>query len=429
MYHRRHVKLSPMPKELKELEPLINKCVLCGGCHPDCPTYTLSRYEHDAARGKVLLAQALLKGELPPSPELAQKFDHCLTCMACTQACPAGADPAKVIVAARNEVRKGIGGGFIRNFIFAKILPNRLAMPFLAAAMKIGSRLFSILPWLPGMGKFTVGGDKKILPEFFTTSLKSEYPQVVPAAGKRLMRVAYFTGCMADWVFQKSGRGVIGILSSAGADVLLVKDEVCCGAPAYFSGDMVNAGLMAEKNLKAFMAMEVDYIVTSCATCGSVLKEIYPELLGGADAQKFSAKIIDFQKLLVDRLMPKIPAPTGAEPKIKVTYHDPCHLSRGMKVVAEPHRLLQKLPGVEYVEMADANACCGGAGTFSASFYADSLEIGKRKAQNIMASGAQIVVTECPSCQMQLMDLMARYAPGVKVLHTAELLAKVLTGR
>lgn len=403
------------------MEGLINKCVLCGGCHPDCPTYNLSRYEHDSARGKMLLASALLKGELPPSPELAEKFDHCLTCMACTEACPVGADPARVIAAARGEARKTGGRGILEKIIFRKFLPEKSAMPFLSAAMKLGTRLFEILPRLPGMGKFIREGRKKVFPEFRLNSLKSGFPDTVPARGKRLLRVGYFTGCMAEWVFQESGRNVVEILSAAGAEVTLVKDEICCGAPAFFSGDADSARRMARKNLAAFSALELDCIVTSCATCGSVLKNVYPELLG-SDAKIFSDKIIDFQKLLFDKLLPTLPMAEGATPKLTVTYHDPCHLSRGMRVVKEPRELLKRLPGVEYVEMRDANACCGGAGTFSAKFYADSLEIGKRKAQNIRESGAEAVVTECPSCQMQLMDLTARYAPGVKVMHIAELI-------
>ncbi len=412
-----------MEGELNKLKPLIDKCVLCGGCHPDCPTYQLTRYERDSARGKVLLADALLKGDLRPTPELASVFGHCLSCMACTQACPAGADPAKVIVAARGDIFKKTGG-LAEKFVFRKVLTNSRLMPFLSAFLRMGAALSKIFPRLPWLSEFSRDGRQKVFPDFSTARLKGRFPAKIPAKGKRIMSVAYFTGCMADWVFQTDGASVINILSSAGADVTLVGEEVCCGAPAYFAGDFQAAKMSAEKNVRAFAAGGFDFIVTSCATCGSVLREVYPELMPTAESAEFASKITDFQKLYVERLSANIVVQKKSGSKLRVTYHDPCHLSRGMKVTKEPREILKSLPGVEFVEMKEPDSCCGGAGMFNAKYYSDSLEIGRRKGKNIAESGAQVVVTECPSCQMQLMDITARYSPGVAVVHMAELLSR-----
>ncbi len=416
-----------MHKELKDYKNLIDKCVLCGGCHPDCPTYQLSRMEHDAARGKVLLAKALLDGELEPTESLAETFGHCLTCMACVAACPAGADPVKVITAARNEIAKKRGLGFIPRFIFSRILPNRALMPPLAWGMGIAAILFKFLPPIfPSMKKMMAGGKKKLMPDFHFSSLKGTLPAVIPAKGEKTMRVAFYTGCMADWVFPKGGNAVIDILTLCGAEVILVKDEVCCGAPAFFAGDRASAELMAMKNLALYATADADHIVTACATCGDVLRQVYPDLVPGGETDKFSAKVIDFQKLLAGSLLARLPVKQHAGPKLKVTYHDPCHLSRGMKVVKEPREILRRLPGVEFIEMAEADRCCGGAGTFSANYYGDAVEVGRRKAGNIKATGAQIVATECPSCEMQLLDMVSRFAPGVEVLSTAEVIRRAL---
>ena len=416
-----------MHKELKDYKNLIDKCVLCGGCHPDCPTYQLSRMERDSARGKALLAKALLEGELEPTATLADTFDHCLTCMACVNACPAGADPVKVITAARDEIRKKRGFGFIPKFIFSKILPHRALMPLLAWGMGIATILFRLIPPVfPGMREMTRGGKKRLMPSFRLGILKGTLPDVIPAQGERTMRVAFFTGCMADWVFAEGAKAVIDILTLCGAEVVLVKDEVCCGAPAFFAGDRASAELMAMKNLMLFDKIGVDHIVTACATCGDVLQQVYPELVPGDETQKFSGKVIDFQKLLAGPLLARLPVKEHTGPKLKVTYHDPCHLARGMKVVKEPREILRRLPGVEFIEMAEADRCCGGAGTFSAKYYGDALEIGKRKAGNIKATGAQIVATECPSCEMQLLDMVGRFAPGVEVLSTAEVIRRAL---
>ncbi len=419
-----------MHKELKDYQNLIDKCVLCGGCHPDCPTYQLSRMEHDSARGKALLAKVLLEGGLEPTETLARTFDHCLTCMACVEACPAGANPVMVITAARDEIRKKRGLGFIPKFIFSKILPNRALMPLLAWAMGAATTLFKLLPpAFPGMKAMTQGGKKKLMPAFRFSSLKGSLPEVIPAQGEKIMRVAFFTGCMTDWVFTEGGKAVIDILTLCGVEVVLVKDEVCCGAPAFFAGDRASAELMAMKNLALFANAEADCIVTACATCGDVLQKIYPDLVPGGATQKFSDKVIDFQKLLAGQLLSRLPVKEHAGPKLKVTYHDPCHLSRGMKVVKEPREILRRLPGVEFIEMAEADRCCGGAGTFSANYYGDAVEIGKRKAENIKASGAKIVATECPSCEMQLLDMVGRFAPGVEVLSTAEVIRRSLERR
>lgn len=416
-----------MHKELKDYKNLIDKCVLCGGCHPDCPTYQLSRMEHDAARGKVLLAKALLDGDLEPTASLAETFGHCLTCMACVEACPAGADPVKVITAARDEIGKKRGVGFIPRFIFSKILPNRALMPLLAWAMGIATTLFKLLPPVfPGIQAMTHGGKKRLMPTFHFGSLKGALPEVITAQGEKTMRVAFFTGCMTDWVFSEGGMAVIDILTLCGAEVVLVKDEVCCGAPAFFAGDRASAELMAMKNLAHFAKADADYIVTSCATCGDVLKEVYPDLIPGAATRTFAGRVIDFQKLLAGPLLSRLPVTPHAGPKLKVTYHDPCHLSRGMKVVKEPREILRRLPGVEFIEMAEADRCCGGAGTFSAKYYGDAVKVGRRKAENIKASGARIVATECPSCEMQLRDMVSRFAPGVEVLSTAEVVRRAL---
>jgi len=408
------------PAGLKGLESLIEKCVLCAGCHAGCPTYSLSRMEHDSARGMVVLADAILKGDIEPDKSIARKFDHCLTCMNCVELCPAGADPVKVITAARSEIRLRLGGDAVSSRIFNRVLPNRKFLTVFAGLMAVASRLYRLLPPLEIL-PFVSRGRKKTIPDFHIRRLKDGYPEIVRPAKKPFMRAAYFTGCMADSVYHDAGRSIIEIMQSAGVEVILLKDEVCCGAPAWFAGDRESARKMAEKNFQLFTDCEADCIVTGCATCGSVLKEIYPQILGAKRAEAFSAKIIDFQKLLADRLWDRLDFINSADRPLTVTYHDPCHLSRGMKVTGEPRDILKRLPGVEFIEMENASACCGGAGGFAVKFFDDSLEIGRQKAESVKNSGAEVVATACPSCRMQLSELSGRFAPGVRVVHTASL--------
>jgi glycolate oxidase iron-sulfur subunit len=423
---------------LRELEHEIQKCVLCGGCLAGCPTYDLSRHERDSARGRVMLAKALLDGEIEPDASLMEKFDHCLTCMNCVDTCPAGADPVKVIIAARSEIHKAVTESPLPGLIFRRILSNRKALSAFSRLARIALGIFKQLPpsrHLP----FVRDGVKRVMPPIAPKTLRDDYPEVLSPKGKPVMRVAYFTGCMADRAYKDTAHAVIEVLLSAGVEIVLPKGEVCCGAPAYFAGDREAAAAAAQVNMRAFNPYTVDYIVTSCATCGSVLKEKYPELLGGKiSSQKLSSKVIDFQQLLVEKLWDRLEfkeAPGGhAAPQrsgraggsLKVTYHDPCHLSRGLRVKDAPRDILNRLPGVEFVEMDKPCRCCGGAGSFCLKYYDDALEIGKTKAESINKSGASVVATACPSCRMQIGDLLNRYNGGGSVVHTAMLVRNSL---
>ena len=407
---------------LRELKREIEKCVLCGGCTAGCPTYDLSRHEKDSARGRVMLAKALLEGELEPNASLMEKFDHCLTCMNCVEACPAGAEPVKVITAARAEIYRAMPESSLAKLIFRRLLPDRKTLGSFASLARAGLKVLNYLPpsrYLP----FVRGGVKREVPRIAPKTLRELYPEILPPKGKPFMRVAYFTGCMADRAYHDTARAVMEVLISAGVEIVLPKGEVCCGAPAWFAGDRDSAEAAAEANLHAFNPYTVDYIVTSCATCGSVLKDIYPELLGHRMlAQKLSEKVIDFQQLVADKLWDRLEFKEAVGKPLKVTYHDPCHLSRGMKVKDAPREILSRLPGVEFVEMEKPCACCGGAGAFCLKYYDDALEIGRQKAASVADSNAAVVATACPSCRMQIGDLLNRYNGGGDVVHTAAII-------
>ncbi|GMT42075.1 MAG: glycolate oxidase iron-sulfur subunit [bacterium] len=409
---------------LKDRKKDMDKCVLCGGCHSGCPTYDLSRYEHDSARGKVLLARALLDGEIKPDMNLYEKFDHCLTCMSCAQACPAGADPVNVIIAARSEIYERTAQNKISRLVYEKILPEKQAFSTFAACMSLALKIYAYLP--PVKLPFARGGVKRKLPDFSVKGIRGSYPEIIKAEGAKtpILRVAYFAGCMTDRAFHDTFQAVVDVLSSAGVEVVLPKDEICCGAPAFFAGDRKSAVLMAKKNVKTFSLNDIDYIVTSCATCGSMLKDFYTEILGDSyEVRKFTSRVIDFQQIVSERIWDRLVfKKIGEKPLLKVTYHDPCHLSRGMKITDPPRDILKRHPCVEYVEMDSASNCCGGAGSFALKYYDDALEIGQSKADSIIKTGAEVVATACPSCRMQLADALNRAGCSADVTHTAVIL-------
>lgn len=238
------------------------------------------------------------------------------------------------------------------------------------------------------------------------------------------MRVLFFSGCMTDFVYQDAGHSLINLLRKHGnIEIIVPKNIGCCGAPAYYMGDHKTAIKLAEKNYRILSDINPDFIIVNCATCGDVLKSVYNLLLNvNGDFSSFSGKVIDIHQFLAKH--PEIIKTENLVPekKIKITYHDPCHLKRGMNVHSEPREILKAIPWVDFIEMEDADACCGGAGGFSLKHYDLSLEIGKRKAESIKETGADIVVTGCPSCQMHISDILNHAGHNRPVFHTVELL-------
>ncbi len=419
---------------IEEIKDNIAKCVMCASCHANCPTYELSRSETLNARGKIRLARGLLTGEIGLTDRVVNDFDECLSCMNCRTACPSGVDTMAVISAVRHEVHERRGVGMVARFIFSYILAHPWRLNLLAKIVGILSLFYTAAPrWLARFLPFANKGVKRVNPDFLKKNLRSSLSDIEPSGEERgtpLKRVAFFSGCMTDLAFPETGLKVIEGLKSAGVEVIYPKGQVCCGAPAYFAGDFTTTKELAKKNLEAFVNVDVDAIVYSCATCGSVLGEIYRELFpGDQQIRKMALKVVDFQKLVIDMSIESIFSAQENTRKLKVTYHDPCHLKRGMGVDKEPRRLLKSLPHVEFVEMEGADACCGGAGTFSMKFYDSSMGQGRRKVEWIKKSGADILVTACPSCQLQLTDSLNRFGHPIPVLHTADLIDYAFSGR
>ena len=240
------------------------------------------------------------------------------------------------------------------------------------------------------------------------------------------LKVGFFSGCMTDFVFPQTGKHIIEFLTRHEVEVILPKGQGCCGAPVYMgAGDLITGRKMADTNVKVFR--DVDYIVSGCASCTCSLKD-YPEYLADTPERKeaykqFAGKVKDITEFLVDVL--KLPASAyqsvpEAEGKV-VTWHDPCHLNRYLKITRQPREILNSVNGITFKEMVRPDWCCGMAGAFSIYYYDLSKKIADKKMETIKDSGADIVVTDCPGCQIQLMDNITRKKLPVKVMHITEL--------
>ncbi len=272
-------------------------------------------------------------------------------------------------------------------------------------------------------------GKGRHIPQIAPKFLRQMVPVVnrPPDGIDTVMRVGYFAGCMTDFVFPELGKKIISFLTRNGVEVVVPREQGCCGAPVFLgAGDFDTGRKLADTNVKAFE--DLDYVVTDCATCSSAMKDYVKFLADTPQRQqayaRFADKIRDITEFLVDVLrLP--PSAYAASPEVKgrrVTWHDPCHLSRHMGVTEPPRQILRSIPDIEYVEMPDADRCCGMAGTFSIHFYDLSKRIADKKLASIDATGADIVVTGCPGCEIQLIDTTIRQGKPVKVMHIMELL-------
>ncbi|MDW7674366.1 MAG: (Fe-S)-binding protein [Bacillota bacterium] len=410
---------------LKRYEDEIIKCMKCGNCQAVCPVYKETSLEGGVARGKIQLAAALLNGSLEYTKSVQEKFQTCLTCMACNAACPCGVKPDQIILAARAALAEEVGLPFIKKSIF-----NVVSSPGLFDfGMKVGSKFQGLAlkkqkdnAFSP---RFPVGLDmKRVFPSLAPKAFKDSVPEVTKVENPKF-KVAFFTGCVTNYIYTSVGHAAVNVLAKNGVEVVVPKAQHCCGAPVLIHGDRKTAGDMAKSLVETFSKLDIDAVITPCGTCGESFQHNFVELLAadpqyGPIAKELAKKTYDISEFLIDKV--KIDGRDLKPVNMKVTYHDPCHLVRGMNVSKQPREILNMIPGLEFVEMKNAARCCGGAGSFTLTHYDMSMSIHQTKINDINSTGASTLVTGCGSCRMQFEDGLYQAQMGVPVLHTIEIL-------
>ncbi len=420
-------------KRLEKYREEIAECIKCGKCNATCPTLVHTTDESIGPRGRIAIISAILKGRIGLNRRVERKLSACLSCMACNDTCPNEVSPADIIMAARADIgdKRGVHTGINRGTTF--ILKRMGRVSYLAKISSWLARIYNLIPANSLPGKLLPYRDdkgKRLLPLSRKGELLSEYPEII-SPDKPGERVGYFVGCATNLLFQGEGEALIAVLKKMGVEIVIPHEQTCCGAPSYHLGDIAGTRELAEKNIETFAGYGLDRIVTSCATCGHMLKKIYPDLVKGAGAEAagegMGGKVIDINKFIVEQINERgLTQKRSDKKKIRVTYHDPCHLRRGLQIFKEPRELLKNIDWIEYIEMEGADSCCGGSGLFSLKHYDLSKKIGQTKVAAILKTGAEIVATSCPSCKMQLEDMLRREGSGVKVYHTIELLNESL---
>ena len=418
-------------EQLDRFREDLDKCTKCGFCMSYCPVYREEREESSVARGKIMLVRSLLSGDLTMTDEMAEKLNSCTLCMTCAQNCPAGTQVPSLVTAARADKVKQKGLSFPYNIVYRYLLPRRRLFGYIVRLASWFQGIF--FPKTKGSIRhlsmfLSAFGKGRHIPQIASRFLRQSVPEVNPPVADVPVKytVGYFTGCMTDFVFPELGQKIIRFLNRNGVEVVVPRGQGCCGAPVFLgAGDFETGRKMADSNVEAFK--DLDYIITDCATCASAMKD-YAKFLADTDERKrdyteFGEKIKDITEFLVD-IMQLPPSAYRVVEEYKgttVTWHEPCHLGRYLGVEEQPRKILKSVPDIDFVEMPDADACCGMAGTFSIYFYELSKKIADRKIANIESTGADIVVTDCPGCQIQLLDGITRQGLPQKVLHIMEL--------
>jgi glycolate oxidase iron-sulfur subunit len=416
---------------LTRIEDQLKKCVKCGACRANCPAFSVFGREPAVARGKVALAQHILKDDIGLDDQTYLAMSKCLLCGSCVEKCPNDVPTDEIVIAAREALARRRG---LTTFHAAvgRVIKNRSLMTMGARmAGLLGPLFFKKVPATSGLRlRFPAPfvGNKRHIPAIARKPFMDRHPEIIPGEpGKP--RVIFFVGCMTNFVYTSVGEAALALLRHLGCTVIIPKGQQCCGLPAMSGGDIATVRELAEKNLAELERFQADYVMSACATCGGALHRLYPLTIGKrnpelkARLEALAQKTVDAAQLL--QMLGFNPAETGAGDAMRITYHDPCHLrTRGL--TGQPRALLRMVPGLELTEMESADRCCGLGGTFNVYHYDSSMSINEAKSRSILKTAAQAVATGCPGCMMQLSDGLKRHGSSVRVAHTLELLARTL---
>ena len=404
-------------------------CVHCGLCLENCPTYLATGQETESPRGRIHLITALQEGRIGATDAYAAHIERCLVCRACEAVCPSGVPFGRIMEAARADLNRHRQPAWSNRFtywlLFKKLLPNRRRLRSIASALRWyqasglqgAVRAAGVLKLLPA----TVGQMERSMPplpdEFFETD-----GRFYPAVGEKRFRVGFFSGCVMPLAYGPVHAATIRVLQKNGCDVVVPRVQACCGALNVHSGERSMARELARRNVRAFLDLEFDFVVVNSAGCGSTMKE-YAELLAEdplwhARAERFSHHVKDVSELVASQPFQQA---LGPVPR-RATLQESCHLTHAQRVRSQPREILQAIPGLEVVDMAHPENCCGSAGIYSFSQTELSNQLLDTKMEEIRATSVDLVITSNPGCMLQLQAGLARRGLPGEVRHLIEVL-------
>ena len=414
---------------------LIDDCVHCGFCLPTCPTYALWGEEMDSPRGRIYLMKLGTEGTAQFSDTYVEHFDRCLGCMACVTTCPSGVQYEKLIEPTRAQIERNHPRSSLDR-LFRKLIfelfpyPRRLRIMALPLFLYQRSGLQKLMRKAGILKRFParLQAMEALLPDITAESLRSQMPHMIPAQGTKRMRVGLLLGCVQQVFFADVNQATARVLAAEGCEVIIPATQQCCGALMVHAGVEKQALAFARRTIDTFEEADIDAVVINAAGCGSSMKE-YGYLLRddpayAERARKFATKCKDISEILCE-----LPTQAKRNPlPTRIAYHDACHLQHAQRIRKQPRDLLHEIPGLEVLEIPDSALCCGSAGIYNLIEPEAAQQLGKRKAQNILSTSAQMVVSSNPGCLLQLRNGLESAGKPMPIRHIVELLDASIRG-
>ena len=406
---------------------LYSRCIHCGLCLNQCPTYRVLGREADSPRGRIYQILQVDAGRLEIAESFVTHIDRCLGCLACETACPSGVQYGRILERARAEIETNYRRSWLdrtlRHHFFGSVLHNFDHLARYAKIIRFYQRS-GIQRFLRATGilrLFGVSELDSLSPAIESDFFFREIGRVYPAMGECRGRVALLAGCIASVAFAELNRATVRVLTKNGIEVVVPEGQTCCGALHAHSGQLEKARELARKNIISMMAPGIDAVVSNAAGCGAMLKE-YGELLehdpGWAEkAKAFASRVRDINEYLFEVGL-RTPARALSA---RVTYQDSCHLAHGQKVRNAPRELLKAI-GLSVVEMPRADDCCGSAGTYNVTQNELSMKILDEKMESVSSVTPEIIATANVGCMLQLRAGVQRKHMKAEVMHVIELL-------
>jgi glycolate oxidase iron-sulfur subunit len=397
-------------------------CVHCGLCLDTCPTYRVLGTEADSPRGRIYLMEAIGRGELELDDDAALHLSRCLGCLACESACPSGVSFGRRIEQFRPKLAERTDSGARWKTLARRVYSNSNAVD---AGLRVAETLDragfgAFRRKVPGLGLLPAAAPEKANAEISPLRRSRTHQPLRPRA-----RVALLTGCVGDRLAPGINRDTVEVLQRNSIEVVEVDGQRCCGALPMHAGLTADASALASATARAFAESDVDFVVTTAAGCGAMMRD-YAHVLAGSDdeqaARELAGRSRDICELLVELGFdkPEKPLEVGGS----VAYHDACHLLHARGIAAAPRAVCEAALGRPPVDLGENAICCGSAGSYNLDHPAISEELGARKATLARERGATMVAVGNVGCLLQISRSLALAGLEVPVRHPVELLAE-----
>ncbi|MDR1008139.1 MAG: (Fe-S)-binding protein [Campylobacteraceae bacterium] len=409
-------------------------CVKCGKCVPSCTIHRINSDEVTSPRGFLELVGAYQRGELELDKNAKNIFESCFLCSTCVSICPTSLPTDIAIENVRYDIAEKFGITWFKKIYFFLLRHKRvmdfslsLGAFFVPLLFRIDKNSQSMKArfHLPFIGK-------RVLPRLNKKSFLNSHVEFIQNAPDSGLKVAVFVGCFSNYHYTRTAESLLKILKALKINVLLPKKQQCCGAPAFFTGDFKTVDRLIRANVDYFETFldDVDAIIIPEATCAAMIKEDWGRFMSEDDEmlkriRRITAKVFMASEWLYKKSELPIFLKSLSKSKNLITYHDPCHARKVLKIFKEPRALLSE--NYDLVEMSDPNQCCGFGGiTIQSEKFELAKKAAKPKVEMIKQTEAKILSAECGACRMQLTNALDKESVKIAFKHPLELIAEII---